>query len=138
MHARSRSAPLHCAQDPLTFEAQNIGNPAVRSLMQKVELLEDAEINAQYPDHVGSRVDVVLDSGQVFHAEVLDPHGTPADPCTLGEMLARFRKLAASVKTVAACEGLLASIMQLRAAPSIEALSDGLRTGDISTGSRPA
>jgi 2-methylcitrate dehydratase PrpD len=119
------------AQDPLTFEAQNIGDPAVRSLMTRVELVEDPEINAQYPDHVGSKVEVRLGCGTVFRADVLDPHGTPADPCTLDEMVLRFRKLTASVKTADASETLLASVMQMRGAASVDAFSQALRSGDL-------
>jgi 2-methylcitrate dehydratase PrpD len=119
------------AQDPVTFEPQSLGNARVRDLLNRVELVEDEEINAQYPDHVGSKVEVTLDSGTVLRAEVLDPHGTPADPCTFEEMEKRFGKLTASVKTPAASERILRLVRDMPEEPDLRALSEALHSGDL-------
>lgn len=119
------------AQDPVTFEPQNLGDANARALMGRTELVEDAEIDGQYPFHFGAKVEVALVSGQVLRAAVLDPHGTPADPCAADEIEARFRRLTATVKTVDAAERIIAAARNLKEAPSLDELSSALRDGDL-------
>ncbi|MBI3067472.1 MAG: MmgE/PrpD family protein [Betaproteobacteria bacterium] len=119
------------AQDPVTFEPQSLGNANVRALMGRTELVEDAEIDGQFPFHFGAKVEVALVSGQVLRAAVLDPHGTPADPCAVGEIEAKFRRLTATVKTVDAAERIIAAARNLKEAPSLDELSNALRDGNL-------
>ncbi|MSP97884.1 MAG: MmgE/PrpD family protein [Betaproteobacteria bacterium] len=120
------------AQDPVTFEPQSLGDENVRMLMKCVELVEDEEINAQYPDHVGSKAEITLASGRVVSAAVLDPHGTPADPCSVDEIEARFRRLTATVKTPDAANRIIAAARRLTKAPSLDEFSKTLREGNLS------
>lgn len=81
--------------NPDAYSLDAIGNPALRELAQRVELQVDAESEAAYPGRVGSRVRLQLDDGETREAATLDPHGSPADPCTDDEVIAKFKRLAA-------------------------------------------
>ena len=121
------------AQDPVTFEPRNLGNEAVRALMRRVELLRDPEIDAQFPDHFGAKAEVTLATGEILRAAVLDPHGTPADPCSLDELETRFRRLTATVKTPEAAERIIGAVRDLGTAPSLAEFSSAVRDGDLKT-----
>lgn len=82
-------------RDPDSYSLDAIRNPVLRELAQRVELQVDAESEAAYPGRVGSRVRLHLDDGGTSEAATLDPHGSPADPCTGDEVIAKFNRLAA-------------------------------------------
>ena len=54
----------------------------------------DPECEAVYTSRFGSRVQLHLKNGKVLQALTLDPHGTPADPCTAEEISIKFNRLA--------------------------------------------
>jgi 2-methylcitrate dehydratase PrpD len=81
--------------DPTMYTETSINDPARRELAQRVELYVDAQMQAAYPKHYGSRIEVELADGKCLQSFVLDPHGMPADPCTEAERIAKFTRLAA-------------------------------------------
>ena len=83
--------------DPAMYTEQAIKNAPRRELARRVELYVDAEMEAAYPKHYGSRIDVELANGKRLQSFVLDPHGMPADPVTEEERIAKFSRLAGSV-----------------------------------------
>ncbi len=83
--------------DPAMYTEQAINDPARRELACRVELYVDAEMEAAYPKHYGSRVEVELADGKRLQSFVKDPHGMPADPVTDAERIAKFSRLAAPV-----------------------------------------
>src|SRR4029078_11011250 len=68
-------------------------NGEVRALAQRVELFVDPAIEAVYPRKFGASVELVLGDGPKRSDSVLECHGTPADPCSDEEHLAKFRLL---------------------------------------------
>jgi len=83
--------------DPAMYTEQASNDPARRVLARRVELYVDAEMEAAYPKHYGSRIEVHLADGKRLQSFVLDPHGMPADPVTEAERIAKFSRLAAPV-----------------------------------------
>jgi len=47
-----------------------------------------------YPRQFASHVEVHLKDGRTLSRSTLDPHGTPADPCSVDEQIGKFRNLA--------------------------------------------
>ncbi|MBI3043682.1 MAG: MmgE/PrpD family protein [Betaproteobacteria bacterium] len=82
-------------RDPEAYSLDAIRNPVLHDLARRVELKVDPESEAAYPRRVGSRVQLHLDNGEVRESATLDPHGSPADPCTDDEVIAKFNTLAA-------------------------------------------
>ena len=85
--------------DPVMYRDEAIPDTARRELARRVELHVDKEMEAAYPKHYGSRVQLELANGKRSESIVLDPHGMPGDPCTDAERLAKFSRLAAGLKT---------------------------------------
>ncbi|MBI3939063.1 MAG: MmgE/PrpD family protein, partial [Betaproteobacteria bacterium] len=117
-------------RDPGAYAEQNLHDPVVRELAARTALEVDPEMERQYPAHFGARVEVTLGSGKAVHLTILDPHGTPADPCSPQEAEAKFRRLASSVKRTDTVERILAAVRSLAPAPTLEAFSRALREGD--------
>ena len=83
--------------DPAMYTEKSINDPARRELARRVELYVDAEMEAAYPKHYGSRIEVQLANGKSLQSFVMDPHGMPADPVTEAERIAKFSRLAGAV-----------------------------------------
>jgi 2-methylcitrate dehydratase PrpD len=80
-------------RDPQMFQAGAIANDELRALARRVELFVDPAIEAVYPAKFGASVELVLAEGTKRSDSVLECHGTPADPCSDEEHLAKFRLL---------------------------------------------
>lgn len=80
-------------QDAREFEAAAWGDAQRRDFASRVELEVDAESEAVFPKRFGTRIRLELDDGTVRTAATYDPHGTPASPCSVEEVVAKFRGL---------------------------------------------
>ncbi|PPR22856.1 MAG: hypothetical protein CFH39_00999 [Alphaproteobacteria bacterium MarineAlpha10_Bin2] len=68
---------------PEVYEAygeDKFDDTRVLDLADKVEAVEDSELEAAFPEHFGSWVEVRTESGETRRADVLDSIGTPARP----------------------------------------------------------
>jgi 2-methylcitrate dehydratase PrpD len=84
--------------DPGMYLEKEIDDPGRRALARRVELYTDGEMEAAYPRHYGSRIELALASGERRTSFVLDPHGFPADPVTDPERIEKFSRLAGHAK----------------------------------------
>lgn len=85
--------------DPAMYREDAINDPERRGLARRIELVVDQEMEAAYPKHYGSRVELQLAGGERAESAVLDPHGMPADPCTETERLEKFSRLASGMRS---------------------------------------
>jgi 2-methylcitrate dehydratase len=72
------------------FLPRRLSDPAVRTLLEKVELQEDAAFNARWPQAAGGGVDLHFDDGSVRSASCPYPPGHPSLPLTDAELSAKF------------------------------------------------
>ena len=114
--------------DPRAFEPAGYNNPALLALAARVETRVDDECEAVYPQRFGSRVQLHLATGEVKEALTLDPHGTPADPCSDAELTAKFTRLAALSPLNVDSAAIAQTVRQLDTAASIQPLSRLLRS----------
>ncbi|GAA4340773.1 MmgE/PrpD family protein [Variovorax defluvii] len=63
-------------------------------IAERVELRVDPVAEQVYPRQFACRVELHLKDGRTLSAETRDPHGTPADPCSLDERVRKFTQLA--------------------------------------------
>jgi 2-methylcitrate dehydratase PrpD len=68
------------------FATDNLANPAILRWADMVEVDFDGEMQAQYPAHFGSVVEVAFADGRVRAERVLDSRGTPARPFTWAQL----------------------------------------------------
>jgi 2-methylcitrate dehydratase PrpD len=80
--------------DPGLYQGKALDDPERRALGRRVELYMDEQMEAAYPKHYGSRIELTLASGERRTSFVLDPHGFPADPVTAPERIEKFTRLA--------------------------------------------
>lgn len=115
--------------DPAMYAAEAIEHPGRRALATRVELVPDAEMEAVYPQHYGSRVRVELSNGEVRESRVLDPHGMPGDPCTEEERVRKFATLASALYDPDRIGRISAAVQSLEKLKSTSDLSSLLAVG---------
>jgi len=113
--------------DPGMYLEQAIGDAGRRELARRVELIVDAEMEAAYPKHYGSRIELLLANGERRASFVLDPHGMPADPVTDQERLEKFARLAGYSKSAAAVNNLTRTVQRTERLASVRELTDLIR-----------
>ena len=69
----------------------------VPSLADKVEAVEDREMEAAFPEHFGSWVELRTTSGDTRRADILDSIGTPARPMDTGALKDKITGLLAAL-----------------------------------------
>ncbi len=109
------------------YTEREIKHAERRGLAKRVELYVDPEMEAAYPKHYGSRIEVQLAGGESLKSFVLDPHGMPADPVTEAERLAKFKRLAAPVLPSAKADEIIRKVRAIETLASVRDLSALLR-----------
>ncbi len=79
------------------FTEEWLANPAVRSLMQKVECYSSPELDNYYPTEWRALASVQMADGQKFSASIRYPLGDPQNPLSWEQLEARFHELVAPV-----------------------------------------
>ena len=116
------------AVTPATFAPARIQDPALRPLMAKLTVEEDAEFTRRYPAEVCTRVELTTTDGRRLVAETRYPKGHPGNPMSDAEVEAKFRGLAGAALQPAACDRALAEVWGLDRAPSLDGLFAALST----------
>jgi len=93
------------------FAPERFGDPLVRALLAKVDVVVDPDLSPLYPEKFPARIVVTLDDGAQLEHTFLYPKGDPANPLTNDELVAKFRRNAAGVLSAAAADRLLATVM---------------------------
>lgn len=70
----------------------------ILSLVDKVEVVEDSEMEAAFPEHFGSWVELRTQSGEARRADMLDSIGTPARPMDVAALQDKIGGLLASLE----------------------------------------
>ena len=113
--------------DPSLYLDKAIRDPERRALAHRVELYVDDQMEAAYPKHYGSRIELVLAGGERRSSFVLDPHGMPADPVTDAERLEKFTRLAGYTKSAARISDIAAAVGRAETIFSVREFMDLIR-----------
>lgn len=76
------------------FSEETLFDPEIRSLMARVELVEDPELSALYPEKWPAAVEITDKEGGVYSGQTLYPKGDPENPVLIEELRDKFRELA--------------------------------------------
>lgn len=76
------------------FSDERIGRGDAHTLMQKITIVRDAELNERYPRGIPNRLELTLADGRTLTREVTYPRGHDQNPMTDEEVTAKFRSLA--------------------------------------------
>lgn len=110
------------------FAPGRIGDPLVRQVLERTEVVADEALDRLYPDKFPARVTITLDDGQSFTETVLIPKGDPGAPLSDQELEDKFRANCAGRMDAARTDRLRDAILGLPDAPSVAPLL-GLLTG---------
>lgn len=95
------------------FSPARYEDPAVRAMLEKVEVIADPDLNPLYPEKFPARVIVTLRNGQTREATFMYPKGDPKNPLSRAELLTKFRGNLDGVTSAARAETLIALIEDL-------------------------
>ena len=76
------------------YNEDNLNDNSIRSLTQKVSVIEDEKLTAQSPAVRGARVIISLKDGHTYESTCLYPKGEPENPLSRQELEEKFRGLA--------------------------------------------
>ncbi len=113
--------------DPGMYLEKEIRNPKRRALARRVELYVDDQIEAAYPKHYGSRIEIDLAGGERRASFVLDPHGMPADPVSARERIEKFSRLAGYAKPAGRVKEIAAAVQRTEQLDSVRELMKLIR-----------
>lgn len=75
------------------FNETSLWDEKVRSLMKKVEVYVDHDIDNSYPEKWGAKVEITLRDKQTLHSQTNFPKGDPENPVTLDEIIEKYYML---------------------------------------------
>lgn len=105
------------------FEPHNLEDPALRSLIDRVQLTVDPDLDAAFPTRRGARVRVTLTDGRRFEADRPTRRGDPELPLTDAQLSGKFTELAAPHLGDERAEALLTDLWQLGQRTEVRSLS---------------
>lgn len=82
---------------PSSFDEEKLFDPRIRGLLPKIKVVADHEIDALFPGVKRARVQITTTEGKVHKAEVDHAKGSPQNPMSDEEIVAKFRANAAGV-----------------------------------------
>jgi 2-methylcitrate dehydratase PrpD len=95
------------------FREKVIQNPEVKTMMRKVDYVEDPELEKLYPKQYPASVEIETKDGKRFYTRIDYPKGDPENPLSWDEMLKKFRGLARTIYTKDRVEELIGLIRNL-------------------------
>ncbi len=96
-----------------TFSEQNVTNPQVHALLDKVEIVETDECNAGYPAGIPNKLIIETTDGRRLEKRVDYPRGHAGNPMTDDEVIAKFRGLAEGVIDTATADRIVEQVFKL-------------------------
>jgi 2-methylcitrate dehydratase len=114
------------AVTPGSFTHEKIRNPALRRLIAKMTIEEEATFTQRFPQEFNCWMEVTTTSGQRLTAETAYPKGHQQNPLKDAELDAKFRHLATGILPEPQCRTALAHLWSLAEAPNLRALFDSL------------
>ena len=114
------------AVTPASFTAQLIQDPALRILMSKTTIQENAEYTRKYPGEYNCRMEIASRTGKRWVAETSYPKGHRLNPLSDLSVEEKFRHLTSDELTESQCGQALELVWSLDSQSSLNALYDSL------------
>ncbi len=100
------------------FTLPYIQSPAVRAVMQKVQLVQNDEIEKTFPREWPARVVIQTESGDKHERFVRHPKGDPENPLSWDELAAKFLALSKPVLPPSQCAEIVKQVRNRETPPS--------------------
>lgn len=114
------TALTHGSVRMAAYEPGRLGDPAVRALMQRIEVAVDPEIDSWFPRQRAARIDIETVDGKRLHYLQPNRKGDPEDPLSDQDISDKLIELASPVVGEEAARSLMARLWLLDQAPCID------------------
>lgn len=94
-----------------SFSDENIRDPQVLALLDKIQIVETDECNAGYPDGIPNKLIITLAGGKAVSKLVKYPRGHAGNPMSDEEVVAKFKRQASGVVSDATAERIIDKAM---------------------------
>ncbi|HEY6368588.1 MAG TPA: MmgE/PrpD family protein, partial [Candidatus Binatia bacterium] len=111
---------------PATFAPSRVRDPALRSLIKKLKVVEEPEFTRRYPGESCTRIEVTTTDGRRVAAETSHPKGHHRNPLTDGELEGKFRALASVALGAEGCDRVLEEVWNLENAATLDRMFESL------------
>ncbi len=105
------------------FYDERVGDPAVRSLAERVEIRPDPDMNMRRYDYPAARVAITLDDGRTLEGSAGAHYGDSHNPRPREDLLDKFRALAGESLGEEATEQVIATVGRMDALDSVRELT---------------
>jgi 2-methylcitrate dehydratase len=82
---------------PNSFEQEKLFDPRIRALLKKIKVVANPEIDAMFPGTKRAIATITTNDGRRFERTVDHAKGSPENPMTDDELIAKFRANTAGV-----------------------------------------
>ena len=109
------------------FQSDRYRDALVRAVLNKVEIVADAELSKLYPEKFPAQVSVTMDNGSIYTSEMYYPKGDPGNPLSDDELRDKFRANVADLAPGKKSDELIQMIENLSDLPDLSELMLRLR-----------
>ena len=120
------SALLDGPVTPASFGDERIASEAIRDIMSRMTLVEEAGFTARYPGEYNCRITLTDSYGARHSAHTAWPRGHRDNPMTDAEVEAKFRNFAGVALSAGQCDRALETIWSLEELPNLEPVFDAV------------
>lgn len=111
------------------FRPDAVADPAIRAMMDRVTIEEDAELTKQVPTHYPARVTIELTNGTRITGESSDTRGSFQNPVSEADLAAKFRQLSTEALTPSGSETAWERLTSAATVADVAELTGALRSG---------
>lgn len=115
--------------DAATFGAERIADPRLRSLMQKVQVIHDQELDKLQPGSNPCRLEITLKNGEKRHSSVDHPKGHVQNPASDKDIENKLAGLNNGLLSPGQISGLLEACWRLDELDDVRKLVSSMRIG---------
>lgn len=98
---------------PSSFDEEKLKDPRIWSMLGKITVVADPEIDALFPGTKRAVVSITTTGGQIYTAQVDYAKGSPENPMQDEEVIAKFKANAAAVMPASQQERVIAATWEL-------------------------
>jgi 2-methylcitrate dehydratase PrpD len=109
--------------DITAFYPENLADPQVRELAQRVEVLADSEMNLRRYDYPASHVAVALKDGRLLRESTTAVHGDARNPASFDELADKFIFLAGDILGAEGTQKVIETVQMVDALNDIRELT---------------
>jgi len=115
----------HGGSGLIPFEQAAVDNEAIQAIASRVDLQEDKQYTARYPEEQVCDLRIVLTDGKALEGRCLVMKGEPANPHTPAELEGKFMQLGVPVWGEETARGLLEGCLRIETLPDFGVFADG-------------